>query len=129
MQQADEDCKRVAALEQLKNDLDDPDISIPSQVRKIGSTSEFLRYLTGKDPKLDAVTKGSILFWLHFTTLEALEYIRKSICSGELTSAFYSEFVTPNFMRKLGLKSIKITLCISEEEYLQCKQKLLANGE
>ena len=116
--------QRAAVVQNYENILTDPNVSYEEKEKALGFTLEMLK--TGR---FKGIRLESLHFILTVTKPSALEDIWRKSSSGQLTEAFYNEFVTPQFMRKFDLKRITIVVGISETEYLRCKNALLARGE
>ena len=112
------------ALENLAKVLNRPDIPDSMKEKSVKFTSEFLA--DGREFR--EIEEGSLLFWLTFSTIESLEDLWIKSRSDYLTTAFYEEFVTQEFLTKFRLKEIVISVTIDEGAYLKCKTRLLAKG-
>ena len=71
--------------------------------------------------KVKLVKMGSLTIILQCPTLESLEKLWKSYCSGYLSDIVEGFLVTDELRRKLGLDNVRLTTTIEEENYLICK--------
>ena len=116
--------QEVALLHNIKNILRDPDNTDEDKETGLDFICDLLEAGSYRDIKLE-----SLHFIVRLTQPSRLEGIWQKSSSGKLTQAFYSQFVTPQFMRKFDLRRITIVVGISEVEYMRCKNALLARGE
>ena len=71
--------------------------------------------------KVKLVKMGSLTIIVQCPTLESLEKLWKSYCSGYLNDIVERFLVTDELRRKLGLDNVRLTTTIEEENYLICK--------
>ena len=115
---------RVQNIRNILGDRDDTDEEKLQKLEHLLFTDELREAGQCTD-----INRNSLHFILRVTQPSALERIWQKSISGQLTRAFYNEFVTPQFRRKFDLKKITIVVSISEAQYLRCKKALLARGE
>ena len=72
--------------------------------------------------KVELVKMGSLIIIVQCPTLESLEKLWKSYCSGYLSDIVEGFLVTDELRRKLGLDNVRLTTTIEEENYLICKK-------
>ena len=72
--------------------------------------------------KVKMVKMGSLTIIVQCPTLESLEKLWKSYCSGYLSDIVERFLVTDELRRKLGLDNVRLTTTIEEENYLICKK-------
>ena len=72
--------------------------------------------------KVELVKMGSLIIIVQCPTLESLEKLWKSYCSGYLNDIVERFLVTDELRRKLGLDNVRLTTTIEEENYLICKK-------
>lgn len=72
---------------------------------------------------------GSLTIRVACLSLETLERLWHEYRSGHLQMRAGSCFVTEEFLSKFGLKEVKLTVEISEEEYKSCRRGLRIRGE
>ena len=72
--------------------------------------------------KVMLVTIGSLVITLQCPTLESLEKLWNSYCSGYLNEIVERLLVTDDLRKKLGLDNVRLTTTIEEENYLICKR-------
>ena len=72
--------------------------------------------------KVKLVKMGSLTIIVQCPTLESLEKLWKSYCSGYLNDIVERFLVTDELRRKLGLDNVRLTTTIEEENYLICKR-------
>ena len=72
--------------------------------------------------KVKLVKMGSLTIIVQCPTLESLEKLWKSYCSGYLNDIVERFLVTDELRRKLGLDNVRLTTTIEEENYLICKK-------
>ena len=72
--------------------------------------------------KVKLVKMGSLTIIMRCPTLESLEKLWKSYCSGYLSDIVETFLVTDELRRKLGLENVRLTTTIEEENYLICKK-------
>ena len=72
--------------------------------------------------KVKMVKMGSLTIIVQCPTLESLEKLWISYCSGYLSDIVERFLVTDELRRKLGLDNVRLTTTIEEENYLICKK-------
>ncbi|KAF6028334.1 hypothetical protein EB796_013359 [Bugula neritina] len=72
------------------------------------------------------VYKGSVVFETQVLHLLALERLMKLYTSGELVAIFENVLVTKDILAEYNAKEVRLTVEITESDYLQCKRELLA---
>ena len=79
--------------------------------------------------KVKLVKMGSLTIIVQCPTLESLEKLWKSYCSGYLNEIVERFLVTDELRRKLGLNNVRLSTTIEEENYLICKKAFETSGE
>ena len=71
--------------------------------------------------KVKLVKMGSLTIIMQCPTLESLEKLWTSYCSGYLSDIVERFLVTDELRRKLGLDNVRLKTTIEEKNYLICK--------
>ena len=84
---------------------------------------QLIKYIQAEmHVKVKLVKMGSLTIIMQCPTLESLEKLWKSYCSGYLSDIVERLLVTDELRRKLGLENVRLTTTIEEENYLICKK-------
>ena len=116
--------QQTKLVEYLKQEIDTYQKSkIYSSMPKESIIDHLTKYLDNAfSTKAMLVTFGSLVITLQCPTLESLEKLWNSYCSGYLNDVVERLLVTDDLRRKLGLDNVRLYTTIEEENYLICKK-------
>ena len=116
--------QQTKLVEYLQQEIDTYQKSkIYSSMPKESRIDHLTKYLNNAfSTKVMLVTFGSLVITLQCPTLESLEKLWNSYCSGYLNDVVERLLVTDDLRRKLGLDNVRLYTTIEEENYLICKK-------
>ena len=74
------------------------------------------------------VQPGSLIITIQCPSLESLESLWNSYCSGYLNDIVERFLVTDELKRKLRIDNVRLKTTIEEENYLVCKKAFMENS-
>ena len=116
--------QQTKLVEYIKQEIDIYQKSkIYSSMPKQSVIDHLTKYIENAfSTKVMLVTFKSLVITLQCPTLESLEKLWNSYCSGCLNEIVERFLVTDELRRKLGLDNVRLTTTIEEENYLICKR-------
>ena len=116
--------QRAKLVEYIKQEIDIYQKSkIYSSMPKESAVDHLMKYIENAfSAKVMLVTIGSLVITLQCPTVESLEKLWNSYCSGYLNEIVERLLVTDDLRKKLGLDNVRLTTTIEEENYLICKR-------
>jgi len=116
--------QQAKLIEYLKQEIDTYQKSkIYASMSKESMIDHLTKYIENAfSTKVMLVTIGSLVITLQCPTLESLEKLWNSYCSGHLNDIVEKLLVTDDLRRKLGLDNVRLYTTIEEENYLICRK-------
>ena len=116
--------QQTKLVEYMKQEIDIYQKSkIYSSMPKESVIDHLTKYIENAfNAKVMLVAFKSLVITLQCPTLESLEKLWNSYCSGYLNEIVERLLVTDDLRKKLGLDNVRLTTTIEEENYLICKR-------
>ena len=84
----------------------------------------FMNEIYQFERNINNIVENSIHVCVEVATLEALDDLYRKCVIGSLRRAFYSEFITAEFLEKCDLESVDISIQIDRSEYQRLRALL-----
>ena len=92
--------------------------------------NQFLEYLKVQlGVGVESYKVGSLLITVTCKSLEVFERLWEDYRSGHLNKVAQQKLATPDVLKKLGLKELKLKTTIADEEYKKCKEFFSGIGQ